>query len=186
MDIFIEETGLEGLFIVKHQTFEDERGFFQEVYRKDVFEQAGKTLDIQQVNHSSSGKNTVRGLHFQWSPPMGKMMRVIKGRAFLVAVDIRKSSPTLGKWFGVTMAPEDRMQLFGIAGFARGFCALEDDTQIEYLCTGHYNPDAEAGILWNDPAIGIEWPIDDPLLSNKDTIAPTLAEWLEKPESDNF
>ena len=185
MDIKIEETGLSDLYIIRHEVFRDSRGFFQEVFRSDVFEQAGKPLSFVQVNHSRSAKNTVRGLHFQWDPPMGKMMRVIRGAVFMVAVDIRRNSSTLGEWFSVTAVPDDNVQLFGAAGFARGFCALEDDTEIEYLCTGSYNQDGEAGILWNDPAIGIEWPVANPLLSDRDKIAPTLEAWLESPEADH-
>jgi len=184
MDITIEETGFQDLFIVRHQVFMDSRGFFQEVFRQDVFESSGKPLQFVQVNHSRSEKNTVRGLHFQWDPPMGKLMRIIRGKAFLVAVDIRKSSPTLGQWFGVTMTPDDRSQLYGAAGFARGFCALEDGTEVEYLCTGTFNEHAEAGIYWNDPEIGIKWPIDNPIVSERDKKAPPLKEWLSSSKSE--
>jgi dTDP-4-dehydrorhamnose 3,5-epimerase len=128
----------------------------------------------------------VRGLHFQWDPPMGKLMRVTQGTAFLVAVDLRKDSPTLGKWFGATFGAEEKRQLWAPASFARGFCALTDAVEIEYLTTGTYNSKGESGILWNDPAIGIEWPVQHPTLSDKDAKAQTLAQWLARPESNHF
>jgi len=119
---------------------------------------------------------------------MGKLMRVTQGSAFLVAVDIRKGSPTLGKWAGVTASAENRRQVWAPAGFARGFCVLSESAEIQYKCTGLYNSKAESGILWNDPAIGIEWPLpaDQMQLSEKDTKARTLAQWLASPESANF
>jgi dTDP-4-dehydrorhamnose 3,5-epimerase len=139
-----------------------------------------------QDNHSGSTKGVVRGLHFQWEPPMGKLMRVTKGTAFLVAVDVRKGSPWLGKWVGIEASAENRRQVYAPAGFARGFCVLSDFAEIQYKCTGHYNSGGESGILWNDPAIGVEWPVRDPVLSDKDKKARTLAEWLAAPESDHF
>ena len=131
-------------------------------------------------------KGVVRGLHFQWGPPMGKLMRVTRGAAFLVAVDIRKGSPTLGKWVGVEATAENRRCVWAPAHFARGFCALSDMTEIQYKCTGIYNSKAESGIRWNDPAIGIEWPLSDVTVSEKDQKARTLAEWLASPDSENF
>jgi dTDP-4-dehydrorhamnose 3,5-epimerase len=119
---------------------------------------------------------------------MGKLMRVTQGSAFLVAVDIRKGSPTLGKWVGVEASVENRRQVWAPAGFARGFCVLSEFAEIQYKCTGLYSNKAESGILWNDPEIGIEWPIkpSDATLSEKDKKAQTLAQWLARPESDNF
>lgn len=117
---------------------------------------------------------------------MGKLMRVSLGSAFLVAVDIRKGSPTLGKWAGVVTSDENRRQVWAPAGFARGFCVLSDVAEIQYKCTGIYNNKAESGILWNDPQIGIEWPLTDVQLSDKDRNAQTLAQWLASPESSNF
>lgn len=117
---------------------------------------------------------------------MGKAMRVTRGKAFLVAVDIRKGSPTLGKWFGIEASAENRLQVWAPAGFARGFCALSDYAEIQYLCTGIYNNKGESGILWNDPEIGIEWPIKSPIISQKDQTAQTLAAWLEREESNFF
>jgi dTDP-4-dehydrorhamnose 3,5-epimerase len=117
---------------------------------------------------------------------MGKLMRVTYGSAFLVAVDIRKESPTLGEWFGLEVSAESRKQVWAPAGFARGFCALSDYADLQYKCTGTYNSQAESGIRWNDPAIGVEWPVSNPVLSQKDRNARTLAEWLATPESDHF
>src|SRR3989304_5120984 len=121
-----------------------------------------------QLNPSGSAQNVLRGLHFQWDPPMGKLMRVTRGRAFLVAVDIRKGSPTLGRWFGIEASAENIILVWAPAGFARGFCVLSEFAEIQYKCSGIYNSQFESGILWNDPEIGIEWPISDPVLSGKD------------------
>jgi dTDP-4-dehydrorhamnose 3,5-epimerase len=139
-----------------------------------------------QDNHSRSSRGVLRGLHFQWEPPMGKLMRVSLGSAFLVAVDIRKGSPTLGKWIGVEASAENRRQVWAPAGFARGFCVLSEAAEIQYKCTGIYNNKGESGIRWDDPEIGIEWPIHDVVLSEKDRNAQTLAQWLSRSESANF
>src|SRR5580692_10107497 len=139
-----------------------------------------------QDNHSGSVRGVLRGLHFQWEPPMGKLMRVTRGTAFLVAVDIRKGSPTLGKWFGSEISAESRKQIWAPAGFARGFCTLSDFAEIQYKCTGIYNGKAESGIRWDDPEIGIRWPIADVQLSEKDRKAQTFKQWLASPESENF
>lgn len=186
MPFKIEKAPIEGVVLVRPEVFEDERGFFMEVFRKDHFEEFGLPGDFVQLNHSASVKNVVRGLHFQWEPPMSKLMRVTSGRAFLVVVDIRKSSPSLGKWFGIEASAENKLQLWAPAGFARGFCVVSDCAEIQYLCTGTYNPKGESGILWNDPAIGIDWPVTEPILSDKDRTAQTLAQWLERPESNYF
>ncbi len=186
MQVKIDKAPIEGVIVVKPDVFEDERGFFMEVFRKDQFEEVGLPGNFVQLNHSASAKNVVRGLHFQWAPAMGKLMRVTSGMAFLAAVDIRKGSPTLGKWFGVEASAENKIQLWAPACFARGFCVLSDSAEIQYLCTGIYNPKGESGILWNDPEIGIEWPVSDPVLSEKDKNAQTLAQWLETEESNHF
>lgn len=185
MDISVTKTPIQDVLVVEHKVFQDDRGFFQEVFREDIFAAAGLPTKFVQVNHSKSEKNVVRGLHFQWEPPMGKLMRVIKGAAFLVAVDVRKKSPTLGKWFGIELSDSSRKQLWAPAGFARGFAVLSESAEIEYLCTGTYSSN-ESGILWNDPKIGIEWPVTNPILSEKDKKAQPLSQWLEKKESDNF
>ncbi len=186
MQLKVKKTEIDDVMIVIPEVFEDERGFFLEAYRADQFKGLGLPEGFVQDNHSRSAKGVLRGLHFQWEPPMGKLMRVTYGSAFLVAVDIRKGSPTLGKWFGIEVSYENKLQVWAPAGFARGFCVLSDFAEIQYKCTGIYNSDAESGVLWNDPDIGIEWPINNPVLSEKDKIAQTLAQWLEKPESNNY
>jgi dTDP-4-dehydrorhamnose 3,5-epimerase len=184
MQIKIKKTPIKDVIIVTPECFEDERGFFAEVYRKDQFEELGLPSDFVQLNHSRSARNVLRGLHFQWQPSMGKLMRVTFGCAFLVAVDIRKGSPTLGKWFGTEVSAQSKEQVWAPAGFARGFCVLSDFAEIQYLCTGVYNNRCESGILWNDSRIGIEWPISNPVLSEKDKTAEPLSSWLERPESE--
>jgi dTDP-4-dehydrorhamnose 3,5-epimerase len=186
MQIKIASRQLNGLLVLEPEVFEDERGFFMEVFRADQFRELGLPADFVQDNHSRSQKGVLRGLHFQWQPPMAKLMRVTLGSAFLVAVDIRKGSPTLGQWFGIEVSAQNKKQVYAPAGFARGFCVLSDVAEIQYKCTGVYNSGGESGILWNDPAIGIEWPVEAPLLSEKDRRARTLAQWLASPESDHF
>lgn len=177
-----------GAYLVTPNVFGDDRGWFQEVYKQTPFVSAGITDVFVQDNHSLSSKGTIRGLHFQWQPPMGKLMRVTAGSAFLVAVDIRKGSPTLGKWFGFTVDSKTKQQIFAPAGFARGFLALEDGTEVQYKCTGEYNGGAESGIYFNDPDIGIEWPDlgMELLISEKDKKQQSLADWLKRPESEQF
>ena len=186
MDIRIESRHLEDVVVLVPDIFQDSRGFFTETFRADQFEAHGLPTEYVQDNHSRSVKGVVRGLHFQWQPPMAKLMRVTVGSAFLVAVDIRKGSPTLGQWVGVEASAENRRQVFAPAGFARGFCSLSDITEIQYKCTGIYNNKGEAGIRWNDPAIGIKWPLQDVIVSDKDRVARTLEQWLASPESENF
>ncbi len=188
MEIKIESRSLQDVVVLMPEIFQDSRGFFMETYREDKFRELGLPSHFVQDNHSRSARGVVRGLHFQWEPPMGKLMRVTYGTAFLVAVDIRKGSPTLGKWVGVEASAENRRQVWAPASFARGFCVLSDFAEIQYKCTGIYNNKAESGILWNDPAIGIQWPlpISQAELSEKDKKAQTLAQWLARPESDNF
>ena len=177
---------LNGVKIFQPEVFEDSRGFFMEVYRTDEFARAGLHEPFVQDNHSRSARGVVRGLHFQWEPPMGKLMRVTLGEAWLVAVDIRKGSPMLGQWYGVRVSAENKKQVWAPAGFARGFCVLSEFAEIQYKCTGLYNSQCESGIRWNDPAIGITWPEQEPVLSEKDTRAQTLDEWLQHGESAYF
>jgi dTDP-4-dehydrorhamnose 3,5-epimerase len=186
MEFTVEKTPIRDVIIVKPEVFGDQRGFFSEIYRQDKFKALRLPEAFVQLNHSGSVKDVVRGVHFQWEPPMGKLMRVTCGKAFLVAVDIRKGSPTLGKWFGVEASSENRLQVWAPAGCARGFCVTSDYAEIQYLCTGIYNSKGESGIRWNDPAIGIEWPTKTPILSQKDQSAQTLAEWLQRNDSAFF
>jgi dTDP-4-dehydrorhamnose 3,5-epimerase len=186
MRIRAESRSLKDVVVLVPEIFQDSRGFFTETFREDQFKELGLPTEFVQDNHSRSAKGVVRGLHFQWEPPMGKLMRVTVGAAFLVAVDIRVRSPYLGQWVGVEASAENRRMVWAPAGFARGFCALSDATEIQYKCTGIYNSNAESAIRWNDPAIGIKWPLTDPIVSAKDASARTLADWLASPESQNF
>lgn len=172
--------------VLKGKAFADQRGYFMETYREDQFLELGLPGSFVQDNHSYSKRGVVRGLHFQWDPPMGKLMRVTRGAAFLVAVDLRLGSPTLGKWVGIEATAENRKQVWAPACFARGFCAVTDDVEVQYKCTGAYNAKAESAIRWNDPAIGIEWPVRNFIISEKDRNAQTLAEWLASPNARHF
>jgi dTDP-4-dehydrorhamnose 3,5-epimerase len=174
------------VLLVEHEVFKDDRGSFMEIYKSDDFRAVGLPEAFTQLNQSRSRRNVVRGLHFQWDPPMAKLMRVSQGAAFLVAVDIRHDSPTLGQWVGETLTSDNHLQLWAPAGFARGFCALSETVDVQYLCTATYNHAAESGIAWNDPEIGIKWPVENPLLSPKDAKADTLRQWLETAESRSF
>ncbi len=186
MKINIESRHLGDIVVLAPEVFQDDRGFFMETYRSDQFASLGLPTNFVQDNHSRSVKGVVRGLHFQWEPPMGKLMHVTLGTCFLVAVDIRKGSPTLGKWFGIEASAENKRQVWAPAGFARGFCVLSEVAELQYKCTGIYNNKGESGILWNDPAIGIDWPVKNPVLSAKDEKAQTLAQWLTSSNSDHF
>ncbi len=177
---------LNGVVVLQPEVSEDERGFFLEAFRADQFRALGLPDNFVQDNHSRSQKGVLRGLHFQWQPPMAKLMRVTLGSAFLVAVDIRKGSPTLGRWFGIEASAGNKLQVFAPAGFARGFCTLSNWAEVQYKCTAIYNPGAEAGIRWDDPALGISWPLQEPIMSMKDRQARTLEQWLASPESEAF
>lgn len=186
MRIRVERTGIEDVCFVHPEVFRDSRGFFLESFREDVWAAENLPTHFVQFNHSGSVKNVVRGLHFQWEPPMGKLMRVTAGAAFLVAVDIRKCSPTLGKWVGRELRADDPVLFWAPAGCARGFATTSDFAEVQYLCTGVYNTGAESNILWNDPKIGIDWPVCHPIVSDRDQQAKTLEQWLSGPESDVF
>ncbi len=186
MKLEIESIHMGAVAVLKSEFFQDDRGFFVEEFRADQFKELGLPHNFVQENHSGSVKNVLRGIHFQWNPPMAKLMRVLSGTAFLVAVDIRKKSPTLGQWFGIEVSSDERRQLYAPAGFARGFCVLSDFAEIQYLCTGVYNPKGESGIRWNDPEVGIDWPVKDPILSSKDEKAQSLNEWLNTENSDHI
>ena len=183
MGFVIESRQLEDIIVVVPKVLRDERGFFMETYQADQFKALGLPSTFVQDNHSCSKKGVLRGLHFQWEPPMGKLMRVSRGAAFLVAVDIRQGSPNLGKWFGIEASTENMKQVWAPAGFARGFCALTDQVEVQYKCNGVYNGSADSAIRWNDPEIGIKWPLKDVQLSDKDSKARTLRDWLESPNS---
>lgn len=182
----LEARHLGEVVVLAPSVFGDDRGYFMETYREDQFRELGLPGTFVQDNHSCSKKGVVRGLHFQWEPPMGKLMRVTRGAAFLVAVDLRLGSPTLGKWVGIESTAENRKQVWAPASFARGFCALTDEVEVQYKCTGTYNGKAESAIRWDDPHIGIVWPMRDVIISEKDRKAPTLAEWLASPNAQQF
>jgi len=157
----------------------DKRGFFAELYRKDLL-----GVDFVQQNISQSHKDVIRGLHFQYDPPMGKLIRVLNGYLFVVAVDIRKNSPTLGQYYSGYINAGNKIGLYVPSGFALGYCAFAEATEVEYLNTAHWNAKGEGIIKWDDPTIGVKWPITAPILSEKDRTAQTLKEWLKTPESD--
>jgi dTDP-4-dehydrorhamnose 3,5-epimerase len=186
MPFTVEPTVIDGVRLVRPRLFLDERGWFTEVLQAAAFAELGLPSQFVQVNQSRSAKGVVRGLHFQWDPPQGKLMRVVTGRAFMVAVDIRPGSPTLGRAVTVEASADEPLLFWAPASFARGFAAHSDTAEVEYFCTAAYNPVAESGIRWDDPAIGISWPVDEPLLSPRDAVAGSLAEWLARPESDAF
>ena len=188
MPFKIESVHLSDVVVLQTEAFADERGFFMEVFRADQFRELGLPAEFVQDNHSRSAKGVLRGLHFQWDPAMGKLMRVTAGAAFLVAVDIRKGSPTLGEWFGIEVSAENKKQVWAPYCFARGFCALTEICEVQYKCTGIYNPKGESGIYFGDPEIGIKWPIDpqQAVTSEKDRKAQTLAQWIASPLSNNI
>jgi dTDP-4-dehydrorhamnose 3,5-epimerase len=186
MGFMVESRHLEDIVVIVPKAHRDDRGFFMEVYRADQFRDLGLPSEFVQDNHSFSRKGVVRGLHFQWEPPVGKLMRVTRGTAFLVAVDIRKGSPTLGQWFGLEASAENMKQVWAPAGFARGFCALTDEVEVQYKCTGIYNDRAESAIRWDDPDVGVEWPLKEVRLSDKDRNAHSLRVWLTSPDAEHI
>lgn len=167
---------LPDVILVEPEVFGDERGFFLETWHRERWAAGGIDVDFVQTNHSRSVGPVLRGLHAQRTKPQGKLVRCVEGEIFDVAVDIRPSSPTFGRWVGAMLNSANRHQLWVPAGFAHGFCVVGEAAQVEYACTALYDRDDEIGVRWNDPAIGITWPIDDPTLSAKDRDAPTLAE----------
>ena len=161
--------------LIEPKVFADGRGFFMETYKLSDFSEFGIKEPFVQDNHSHSVKGVLRGLHYQ-NPPkaQGKLVRVVRGEIYDVAVDIRKGSPTYGKWIGVVLSEENKLMLYVPPGFAHGFCVLSEVAEVVYKCTEEYDPVAEAGIIWNDPEIGIKWPIEAPILSEKDSKWPRL------------
>lgn len=177
---------LNGLVLFQPETFGDDRGFFMESYREDQFRELGLPTNFVQDNHSRSRYGTLRGMHFQWDPPQGKLLRVTRGEAFVAEIDIRVGSPTFGSWFGATLSERNKRILWIPPGFANGFCALSSETEVQYKCTAFWNKRGESNIVWNDADVGIYWPLDDPILSEKDAGAQTLAQWLDREEAQNF
>lgn len=174
MMIEITKTPLAGVVIVKNRVFADERGFFMETYNKNHFEAVGLPGNFVQDNHSQSTKGVLRGLHYQYPQWQGKLVRALKGAIYDVAVDIRPDSATRGQWFGIELNAVNRLQLYVPPGFAHGFVTLSTLAEIAYKCTSVYKAEDDAGIAWNDPDIAIQWPIDAPIVSEKDALAPNL------------
>lgn len=174
------DTKIKDVKIIQPKVFGDERGFFLETFEKNRYrEMLGIDLDFVQDNHSRSQKGVLRGLHFQTVNPQGKLVRCVRGEVFDVAVDIRPDSPTYGQWEGVILNEDNKTQFWVPPGLAHGFVVLSDIADFEYKCTDYYNPQAEASLMWNDPTVGIEWPIDNPLLSAKDQQGKSLQELRE-------
>ena len=180
-------TSIDDLLIIEPAVFGDTRGFFMEFYNKHDFFENGLNMEFVQDNHSKSKKGVLRGLHFQTKHPQGKLVRVVRGSVWDVAVDLRKNSSTFGKWFGIELSALNKMMFYIPEGFAHGFITLEDETEFMYKCTDFYHPEDEAGIFYNDPSIGIKWPLNEYgihreqiLLSEKDAKLPTFKEYLSK------
>ena len=169
--IKVTKCDIEGLYIIEPQVFGDKRGYFMETYNENDFREAGLDMKFVQDNQSSSTKGVLRGLHYQKKFPQGKLVRAIRGTVFDVAVDLRKGSSTFGKWFGVELSEENKKQFYIPEGFAHGFLVLSDEAEFCYKCTEFYHPEDVGGIIWNDPDIGVEWPlegIDELNISDKD------------------
>lgn len=172
-----EEQRIKGLYVVEPRVFGDERGYFVETYHQEDFLAGGIKENFVQHNQSMSRKNVLRGLHFQTKHPQGKLVRALKGEIFDVAVDLRGSSPTYGQWYGITLSDENKKMLYVPPGFAHGYLVLSEEAVFSYLCTDFYHPEEEGGLMWNDPSIGVEWPMEkgvQPILSEKDKIYPSF------------
>ena len=162
---------IEGLYVIEPTVFKDERGYFMETYNQNDFKEAGLNMTFVQDNQSMSVKGVLRGLHFQKQYPQGKLVRAVRGTVFDVAVDLRSDSKTYGKWFGVTLSAENKKQFYIPEGFAHGFLVLSDEAEFAYKCTDFYHPGDEGGLLWSDPEIGVDWPIEpgmELIISDKD------------------
>jgi len=176
----IETTPLAGLLVLRPKVFGDERGFFMETYSRKVFHAAGITEEFMQDNHSRSVRGTLRGLHFQSHPGQAKLVRAARGRVWDVAVDIRPASATFGKWHAVELSDEENNMLYIPVGFAHGFCVLSETAEVMYKCSNVYDPVTESGIAWNDPEIGVAWPVKDPIISKRDTGNQSFAQFKAK------
>jgi dTDP-4-dehydrorhamnose 3,5-epimerase len=176
----VAPTEIPGVVIIEPDVYRDPRGFFLETYHAEKYRAAGIPGAFVQDNHSCSVQGTLRGLHLQIRRPQGKLVRVIEGEIFDVAVDVRRGSPTFGRWMGVTLSATNFRQCYLPPGFAHGFAVVSPVAQVEYKCTDIYDPKSEVGIAWNDPAIGIEWPVSEPLLSDRDTRHLPLSSVLDQ------
>lgn len=177
--ITVEDTPIEGLKVITPTVFGDNRGYFMETYNYNDFKEAGIDCQFVQDNQSASKKGVLRGLHFQINFPQDKLVRVIRGEVYDVAVDMRKDSKTYGQWYGVRLSEENKKMFFIPKNFAHGFLVMSDYAEFAYKCTDFYHPNDEGGVIYNDPGIGVEWPIEDGMeliMSEKDTKWPTLKE----------
>jgi dTDP-4-dehydrorhamnose 3,5-epimerase len=170
------ETKLPDILVIEPEVFGDDRGFFMESWNQKRYQEAGLPARFVQDNLSFSARGVLRGLHFQNPNPQGKLVSVLQGEVFDVAVDIRVGSPTFGQWVGISLSADNKLQFYLPEGFAHGFVVISDVALFSYKCTAYYNPETESSLLWNDPEIGIGWPIDKPVLSDKDRAAPRLRE----------
>lgn len=168
------KTKIKDLLIIEPKVFGDERGFFYETFQAERYKAAGVNADFVQDNRSRSSRGVLRGLHFQKTKPQGKLVSVTEGEVFDVAVDLRPESNTFGQYESVLLTGENKLQFFVPAGFAHGFCVLSETADFQYKCTDYYDPSDEGGLLWNDDNLAIQWPIEAPLLSDKDKIQPTF------------
>jgi len=179
--MIVKKTHLEGLLLIKPNVHEDKRGYFYENYRDDSFEENGLPTNFRQDNQTKSVKGTLRGLHYQMKYPQGKLVRVSLGMVYDVAVDLRKTSPSFGQYFGLNLTDKDHIQMYIPPGFAHGFCVLSDQAIFQYKCTEIYHPEDEYGIRWDDPQIRINWSITDPVISDRDLKLPFLVEQKNLP-----
>ncbi len=180
MTLKCTEKSLPGVLLIEPKAFKDDRGFFLEVYHWQKYLATGMDKPFVQDNHSHSCRGTLRGLHYQLKHPQGKLIYVIRGEVFDVAVDIRRGSSTFGQWTGTILSEKTKRQLFIPEGFAHGFCVISETADVVYKCTDLYAPGDEYGILWSDPVIGIDWPVEYPILSQKDAESPRLMDVPEE------
>ncbi len=174
--MIVAPTSLPGVLLLEPTVYRDDRGFFMETFNADRFAEYGIPTIFRQDNHSRSAKGVLRGLHYQLNRPQGKLVTVVRGEVFDVAVDIRRGSPTFGRWFGATLSEDNHRHMWVPPGFAHGFCVLSSFADFLYKCTDVYVPNDDRGLLWSDPTIAIDWPIPSPVLSAKDRQLPLLDE----------
>jgi dTDP-4-dehydrorhamnose 3,5-epimerase len=174
----VSKCKLEGILLIEPSIYIDERGFFLENFKREKYKGVGITEEFVQDNHSRSIKNVLRGLHFTKKKPQSQLVTIIRGRVFDVVVDIRKNSPTFGQWFGTEMSSEGIRQIYMRHGFAHGFCVLSDFADLHYKVSEYYDPNDDGGLIWNDDQINIDWPINDPIVSKRDSIHTTFSKLL--------